>query len=120
LNSDNFIEIKQEGKITDLRERGDFENRSSLPLAYIEGRTPEPVEGYLKADYLLHPLTHVVESIELECRIQLEELKIIQVKINNLEKRKAYYHPASQSMFFSENNENNNKGFFLDEKQIDP
>jgi hypothetical protein len=116
VNQDNFIEVKQEGTITDLREKEDFENKGNFSLTYLEGGTPESIEGYLRADYLLHPLTHVPESVELECRVQLEETRKIQVKINNLEKRKAYYLPTSRSMFFPENDENNNKKFFLDEK----
>ncbi len=89
---DNLINLNIEGEIADARCKADFEDELNYPHFALQQAMPMAIGKY-NAQYYLSPYNHAVETIYLQCEINLTKKKIVTVLICNL-KSTAYQIPV--------------------------
>ncbi len=83
----NLVNITQKGLLSDNRSKDDFEN--GLPFSHYISETveSEKLQGTFEAHYFLDPNTNTVESLFLECAIELDVPQKITIIISNLDEQ---------------------------------
>ncbi|WP_268223559.1 hypothetical protein [Sinomicrobium oceani] len=85
LDEYGLVQISQEGKVSDNRSKTDLENRQNFPHDALLYPESEKAEGTYKAKYFLNAGNNLIESLFLECSLQLEKPKKIKVVVSLLE-----------------------------------
>lgn len=87
LDKYDLVSITQKGFLSDSRAKQDFENDTDFPYDTLLEENPEKAEGIYNAYYFLNPNTYTVESLFLECSIDLDIPKKMTVTISNLDEK---------------------------------
>ena len=85
LNEEDIIKIDVTGFLNDERSKEDFENKLNFPHQPLENQNVENATGSYNAKYYLNTTTQSIESMMVECTINLdikEKVKIIIASIN--------------------------------------
>lgn len=84
LDESNLIKIEQNGIVVEERSKSDLRNESSI--AYYGALYPneDMAEGNFRSLYFLNGKTNTIESLFIECSIQLEIEKKVQVVVSLL------------------------------------
>ncbi|RNL69204.1 hypothetical protein ED312_22675 [Sinomicrobium pectinilyticum] len=85
LDEYGLVQISQEGSVSDNRSKADLENRQNFPHDALLDPDSEKAEGTYKAKYFLNAGNNLIESLFLECSLQLEKRKEIKVVVSLLE-----------------------------------
>lgn len=99
LDKYNLISVTQKGVLSDSRSKQDFQNDTDFPYDTLLEENPEKAKGIYNAYYFLNPNTYTVESLFLECSIDLDVPKKITVTISNLDE-KDNLKPKSKLSFY--------------------
>ena len=97
LDESNLIVIKQKGEFTD----------EDLKEKFL---IDDEIAGYYNAEYSLNPNHYSIEKITLECTLNLDSPKKVNIEISNLNDRKEVIVASRQSIFIAEEEK---KGSFL-------
>jgi hypothetical protein len=97
LDEANLIVIKQKGEFTD----------EDLKEKFLRNNE---VAGYYSAEYSLNPNHYSIEKITLECTLNLDSPKKVNIEIRNLNDKKEVVIASRQSIFIAE--EKKKDGFF--------
>lgn len=86
LDKYNLVNIIQKGVLIDSRSKDDFENDFVFPYnSLLEEKESEKLQGAYNAYYFLDPDKYTVDSLFLECKLELEIPQKITIVISNLE-----------------------------------
>ncbi|KUJ61752.1 hypothetical protein AR687_11070 [Flavobacteriaceae bacterium CRH] len=85
LDKYNLVNITQKGILSDPRTKQDFENDTDFPYDTMLEENPEMAEGLYNSYYFLNPRTYLVDSLFLECSINLAIPLRTTITISNLE-----------------------------------
>lgn len=85
LDKYNLVNITQKGILCDPRTKQDFENDTDFPYDTLLEENPEKAEGLYNSYYFLNPRTYLVDSLFLECSINLAIPLKTTITISNLE-----------------------------------
>jgi hypothetical protein len=86
--NEKLFQINREGKVTDQRTVGDFINESDFPLSLLEEEPGEKAEGHYRALYFLEPAYHTIQSLYLECTLELEKTKKVYIAASRTDQPK--------------------------------
>lgn len=84
LEDNKFAHIELNGILNDPRAKADFENGSNFPDYALQDPNAPKTSGDFKAKYVIDSKTHGIESVFLECSIELDEPQKVQVVISLL------------------------------------
>ena len=85
LNEEDTVKIDVTGFLNDARSKEDFENKLNFPFQTLENQNAEKATGSYNAKYFLNTTTQSIESMMVECKINLDipqKIKIIIASIN--------------------------------------
>lgn len=101
LDEANLIVIKQKGEFTD----------EDLKEKFL---IDDEVAGYYSAEYSLNPNHYSIEKIALECTLNLDSPKKVNIEISNLNDKKEIAIASRQSIFIAEERKKDSffKGLF--------
>jgi len=101
LDEANLIVIKQKGEFTD----------EDLKEKFL---IDDEIAGYYSAEYSLNPNHYSIEKIVLECALNLDSPKKVNIEISNLNDKKEVVIASRQSIFIAEEKKKDSffKGLF--------
>lgn len=85
LDKYNLINITQNGKLVDIRNKIDFENNVSIPYDSIGDSDSEKLEGTYTAHYFLNLNSYMIDSLFLECKIDLDLPQILTIVMSSVD-----------------------------------
>ena len=83
LDEGGFINMAQDGELSDPRAKADFENESRLPFYGLDNTVPKATGSY-RSKYLLNPKNNTIDTLFLECDIALDIPKKVTIVISLL------------------------------------
>ena len=84
LDVNNLIRIEQKGELKEERSKADLENEMDIPYYGILYPNQDMAKGKYRSLYFLNGNTNLIESLFLECSIELAVEKEIQVVVSLL------------------------------------
>jgi hypothetical protein len=84
LENNKFAHIELNGILNDPRAKADFENGSNFPDYALQDPNAPKTSGDFKAKYVINSKTNGIESVLLECSIELKVPQKVQVVISLL------------------------------------
>ncbi|NHN27601.1 hypothetical protein FIA58_018120 [Flavobacterium jejuense] len=84
LDEYNLIRIEQKGELKEERSKADLENEMNIPYYGVLYPNRDIAKGNYRSLYFLNGKTNLIESLFLECSIELEVMKEIQVVVSLL------------------------------------
>ncbi len=85
LNEFELIEIEQKGILIDERSIADFENEQNYPYYGVGNKNQPKTTGHFESKYYINPNTNTIDSLFLECSINLNTVKKVIIIISKKE-----------------------------------